>query len=260
MELGLEGKVAVVTGASRGIGRAIALELAKEGCDLIIAARDAAALAAVADEIREHGRRALAQVADLRAADAPAKPIAAALAEFGRLDIVVNNAGATKRGSFFELSDADFQDGFALKFHGAVRLTRAAWPELRKTAGSIINIVGVGGLRGGANFTIGGAVNAAFLNFTKAMADLGIDDGVRVNAINPGWIETDRLTARLDAQAKAQGIDEDEARRRNLALLGVKRFGRADEIGQLACFLASSAASYIHGALIDIDGGATRHL
>jgi NAD(P)-dependent dehydrogenase (short-subunit alcohol dehydrogenase family) len=260
MELGLKDKVAVVTGASRGIGRAIALELAKEGCDLIIAARDATALAALSHEIRGYGRRAMAQAADLRAPEAPVELIAAAVAEFGRLDIVVNNAGATKRGSFFELSDADFQDGFALKFHGAVRLTRAAWPELRKTSGSIINIIGIGGHHGGADFTIGGAVNAAFLNFTKAMADLGVDDGVRVNAINPGWIETDRLTARLDAQAKGQGIDKDEARRRNLALLGVKRFGRADEIGQLACFLASPAASYIQGALIDIDGGATRHL
>lgn len=261
MELGLSGKVAVVSGASRGIGRSIALELAREGCDIVATARDADALERLQHEIRtSFGRNTLTKAVDLREADAAAGVVAAAAAEFGHVDIIINNAGATKRGSFFALTDADFEDGFALKFYGAVRLTRAAWPHLRRIQGCIVNIAGVGGRHGGAEFTIGGAVNSAVLNFTKAMADLGIEEGVRVNAINPGWIETDRLKTRLAARAKADGLEEVEVRRRSLAELGVKRFGRPEEIARMVCFIASPAASYLQGALIDLDGGETRYL
>lgn len=261
MKLGLTGKVAIVTGASRGIGRSIALELAGEGCDVVAAARDAAALESLQQEIRaKFGRRTLVQACDLREADAAATVAAAAAKEFSHLDIVVNNAGATKRGNFFALTDADFEDGFALKFYAAVRLTRAVWPHLKKSGGCIVNIAGVGGRHGAAEFAIGGAVNSAVLNFTKCMADLGIEDGVRVNAINPGWIETDRLKTRLAARAKAEGIDDAEVRRRALAELGVRRFGRPEEIAQMVCFMASPVASYLQGALVDMDGGETRYL
>ena len=261
MELGLTGKVAIVTGASRGIGRSIALELACEGCDVVATARDDAALETLQQEIRAtYGRKTLRQAVDLREAEAAGKVVAAAAGEFGRIDIVVNNAGATKRGQFFALTDADFEDGFALKFYGAVRMTRAAWPHLKKAGGCIVNIAGVGGRHGAAEFAIGGAVNSAVLNFTKAMADLGIEEGVRVNAINPGWIETDRLKTRLAARAKAEGISDAEVRRRSLTELGVSRFGRPEEIAQMVCFMASSAASYLQGALVDLDGGETRYL
>jgi 3-oxoacyl-[acyl-carrier protein] reductase len=261
MDLGLGGKVAIVTGASRGIGRSIAIELAKEGCDIVAVARDGGALDALRQEIHTgFGRKVLPHATDLREPEAAAAAVSAATAEFGRLDILVNNAGATKRGSFFALTDADFLDGFALKFHAAVRLTRAAWPHLKRTNGCIVNTAGVGGRHGGAEFTIGGAVNSAVLNFTKAMADLGIADGVRVNAINPGWIETDRLKTRLAARAKAEGIDDAEVRRRSLAELGVARFGRPEDIAQLVCFLTSAPAAYLQGALIDADGGETRYL
>ena len=261
MELGLKGKVAIVTGASRGIGRAIASELAREGCDIVAVARDGAALEILKEEIRTRfNRTVLVHEADLCESETAAKIVATAVAAFGRVDILVNNAGATKRGDFFSLTDADFLDGFALKFHAAVRLTRAAWPHLKQSGGCIVNIAGVGGRFGEAEFTIGGAVNSAVLNFTKSMADRGIEDGVRVNAINPGWIETDRLKTRLAARAKTEGIDDAEVRRRSLAKLGVKRFGRPEEIAQLVCFLASAPAAYLQGALIDADGGETRYL
>lgn len=262
MDLGLKGKVAVVTGASRGIGRAIAQELASEGCDIAVAARDAGALEGLASEIRNTtGRRVLVQRVDLREPDAPARLVDATVAEFKRLDILVNNAGATKRDNFFKLTDADFADGFALKFFGNVRLTRAAWPHLKAQHGAIVNIIGLGGHTATAEFTIGGSVNAALLNFTKAMSHQGIRDNVRVSAINPGSIETDRLKGRLAAQAKAESIDEAEARRRNLAKLGVARYGTPTEIAQAVCFLASgTAAAYVNGGLLDVDGGQTRHI
>jgi NAD(P)-dependent dehydrogenase (short-subunit alcohol dehydrogenase family) len=259
MELGLKGKVALVTGASRGIGRAIAIELAREGCDVALAARSAAGLGETADIVQDtHGRKAHAFAADLREAGAAADFVASATRAFGRIDLLVNNAGATKRGAFAELSDADFLDGFALKFHGYVRLARAAWPHLKASKGTMINIIGAGGRTASADFTIGGSVNAALYNFTKAMAQLGLREGVRVVGINPGPIETDRLRARIAVIAKEEKVDEAEARRHEMTKNGVMRFGQPDEIGKLVCFLASPVAQNIHGALVDSDSGSTR--
>ena len=126
----------------------------------------------------------------MRKPEAPALLVEKTIEVLGGIDIVVNNAGATKRGDFLTLSEDDWTDGFALKFFGAVRLLRAAWPLLKQRKGSVVNIAGVGGRTPGAQFTIGGSVNAAMLSFTKAMADVGVGDGVQVNAINPGAVRT----------------------------------------------------------------------
>ena len=147
-----------------------------------------------------------------------------------------------------------------MSFHGCVRMTRAAWPHLRQTQGAVINIVGVGSRFGSAEFAIGGAVNVALLNFTKVMADIGIRDGVRVNAINPGLIETDRLVRNVERLMREHSCSRDEAVSRMLAPRGTKRFGRPEEIGWLAAFLASPKAAFIQGSIVDIDGGATRSL
>jgi NAD(P)-dependent dehydrogenase (short-subunit alcohol dehydrogenase family) len=261
MDLGLKGKVALVTGASGGIGAAIATELAREGVDLCLTARDRNKLDVIAGIIVGiSGRRPAVYAGDLHEQKVPSAAIAAAIAAFGRLDIVVNCAGDTKRGDFLKLSEEDWLGGFALKFHGNVRMTKAAWPRLRETNGVVINIVGVSSRVGSAEFAIGGAVNVALLNFTKAMADLGLRDGVRVNAISPGLIETDRLSRNLDRMMREHSCSRDEAASRLLAPRGTKRFGRPEEIGWLAAFLASPKAEFIHGAIVDIDGGATRAL
>src|SRR5499427_5440562 len=207
MELGLKGKTALVTGSSRGIGRGIALALAAEGCDVMLVGRDRAALDDTAAAVGKSGARAAIAVIDLREKDAPAKLIEQVRRECGALDILVNNAGATKRGDFLALSDADWEDGYALKFFGAMRGSRAAWPHLRSSGGGIVNIVGIGGRTGSAEFTIGGAVNASVLNLTKCLADRGLKEGVRVNAINPGSIVTDRLQIRLREFAAEQHME-----------------------------------------------------
>jgi NAD(P)-dependent dehydrogenase (short-subunit alcohol dehydrogenase family) len=260
MDLDLRGQAAIVTGASRGIGRAIASRLAQEGMDVAIAARDARQLMRVKSEIEGPGRRILVQVADLCDPGACATLVAMAVEVFGRLDLLVNNAGATKRGDFLELTDGDWADGFALKFMGAVRMARAAWPHLRRNGGSVINIAGVGARTGNAEFTIGGSVNSAMLNLTKALADRGVKDGVRVNAINPGSIVTDRLNTRVERVMAAHNISHDEAYDRMLTEHGIARFGTVDEIAAAVAFLASRHAGYFQGALIDIDGGWTRAL
>src|SRR5262245_37854340 len=250
MNLQLSGKVAIVTGASRGIGRAIAELLASEGMRLALAARSRDQLDDLAASL---GGDCLVQAVDLREPDAPAAVVAAAVERFGRLDLLVNNAGATKRGDFLSLPEADWSDGFALKFFGAMRCCRAAWPHLRASQGAIVNIVGVGGRTGSAEFTIGGSVNAALLNLTKALADRGVYDGVRVNAINPGSIATERLRTRVERVAVEKGLGAAEAEAEMAKALKVARFGAPEEIAAVVAFLASPRAGYCQGAVLDVD-------
>lgn len=260
MDLQLNGKVALVTGASGGIGAAIASELALEGVDLCLTGRDRGKLEQVVAGLDYSGRPPTAVACDLSAPEAPAAAIETAIASYGRLDIVVNCAGDTKRSDFFKLSEEDWQDGFSMKFHGCVRVTRAAWPHLRETKGVMVNIVGIGARFGSAEFTIGGAVNVALLNFTKAMADLGVRDGVRVNAVNPGLIETERLTRNIQRVMRERSCSREDAVARLLAARGISRFGRPEEVAWLVAYLASAKAEFIQGAVIDIDGGALRAL
>src|SRR3954464_10730322 len=159
----LENKIAIVTGASRGIGRAIALRLARAGASVVICARTEGLLVELKEEIEHLGSEARVVALDLRLEDSGERVVDAAIETFGVVDIVVNNAGATKRGRFESLTSDDWADGFALKFFGAVRLTRAAWPHLKDRKGSIVNIAGSGGRTPGPEFTIGGSVNAAML-------------------------------------------------------------------------------------------------
>jgi 3-oxoacyl-[acyl-carrier protein] reductase len=257
MDLQLAEKVAIVTGASKGIGRAISQTLGDEGMRLVVVARSGDQLAELA---RPYGDRCLAHAVDLIRPDAPAGAVDAALSRFGRLDVVVNNAGSTRRGDFLTLSEDDWADGFGLKFFGAMRLCRSAWPHLHATSGCIVNIVGIGGRTGSAEFAIGGSVNAALLNLTKVLADRGVKDGVRVNAINPGGIATDRLQTRLRAFAAERDVDLAEAERQMARSLGVARFGQPEEIARLVAFLVSPQAAFCQGSIVDADGGQTRTL
>jgi 3-oxoacyl-[acyl-carrier protein] reductase len=257
MDLNLQNRVAIVTGASKGIGRAVAHTLAQEGMCLTIVARSRPPLEELASLL---GGACLVQAADLTDPDAPASIVAATIARFGQIDLLVNNAGSTKRGDFFTLSEADWADGFGLKFYAAMRLSRAAWPHLQRSSGNIINIVGIGGRTGQAEFAIGGAVNAALLNLTKVLADRGVKDGVRVNAINPGGIATDRLQSRLRTFAAERQIDLGEAEEEMARAFGVARFGQPEEIARLVAFLASPQAAFCQGSIVDADGGQTRTL
>ena len=254
----LEGKVAIITGGSRGIGRAIALRLSQNGARLVICARTAAVLDEVVREIQAAGASAMAVAVDLRLPGAPSTVVDAAVKAYGGIDIVVNNAGATKRGEFLELTDDDWADGFALKFFGAVRLTRAAWPELKKRSGSVVNISGAGGRTPGPEFTIGGSVNAALLSFTKAMADVGIRDGVQVNTINPGTIRTGRLQLRLASIVKEQRIDLETAERRFVQEAQITRIGEPEDVANLVAYIVRSEGRFLQGSLIDLDGGSTK--
>src|SRR5215469_6393964 len=232
MDLGLKGKTALVTGSSRGIGRGIALALAAEGCDVMLVGRDRAALDDTAAAVGKSGSRAAIAAIDLREKDAAAKLIEQVKREFGVLDILVNNAGATKRGDFLALTDADWEDGYALK------------------------IGGTGGRKPTAEFTIGSSVNAAVAAFTKCLADRGKTEGVRVNCIHPSIVETDRTRRRIKAEIERTGAPEQKIREQLLREFNNPiRVGTVEDVGSLVVFAVSSRASWLHGATIDLDGG-----
>ena len=254
----LAGKTAVVTGASRGIGRAIALHLASQGASVLLTARDTDLLDSAVQAIAASGGAAIRVAADLRDAAAAAVVARTAIETYGAIDILVNNAGATKRGEFEDLTDDDWQDGFALKFFGAVRLTRAAWPHLRDRRGSVVHIAGSGGRTPGAQFAVGGSVNAALLSFTKALADTGLRDGIQVNCINPGPVRTLRLQTRLARIAAEDNVTPERALEIFLEREKINRVAEPEEIAALVAFVVGPSGRSLHGSIIDIDGGATK--
>jgi NAD(P)-dependent dehydrogenase (short-subunit alcohol dehydrogenase family) len=154
----------------------------------------------------------------------------------------IDNAGASRRGEFEALTDDEWADGFALKFFGAMRLTRAAWHHLRQSRGAVLFISGIGGPPG-AQFTIGGSVNAALLSLTKALADLGLRDGIRVNAINPGTIRTQRFQARLDTLAQEKGGYPAAAEAEFVCGAGIARIGEPEDVAALAAFVLGPEGS-----------------
>ena len=257
----LDGKVAVVTGGSRGIGRAIARRLAEEGADVVISALTAETLEKTAGEIAEAtGRRVETVPADLSTLEGCEDLHRQATAAFDHIDILVNCAGATKSGPFVELSDKLWQDGFNLKFFGAVRLSRLFWPHLVATHGSVVNIVGGMARTPNPGFTIGGSVNAALANFSKALAGQGLVDDVNVNTIHPGQVQTERLTEMMADQAAAQGKTPGQVLEETIQRQGLRRLGTPDDVAELALFLCLPRARHIQGTSISVDGGGTKSL
>jgi len=251
------GKRVVVSGASKGIGKAVALRLAGEGADVALLARSADALGAVADEITALGRRAEVVAGDLRTLEGCRAAAKQALEALGGVDVFVHCAGATKGGLFVELEDAVWRDGFALKFDAAVRLTREFWPSLAENKGSVVTIVGGFARTPDPDFMIGGAVNAALANFTKALAGLGKRDDVNVNAIHPGMTVTERLTEIFQTEADRTGETIAEVEARKVKAEAIRRLGRPEDVAALVAFLCSTEARHIQGVAISADGGAT---
>lgn len=253
-----EGKVVVVTGGSRGIGRAIGTAFARQGAQVVLTASSAANLAKAADAIASSGsKRPLTVAADLREAQGCKAVVSKVQSELGRCDVLVNSAGATKAGAFLDQPDADWQDGFALKLLAAVRLSRLFWPMLKEAQGFVINIIGGAARTPDPEFMVGGSVNAAFANFSKALSGLGKRDGVNVNAILPGTTETERVDELLQQRAAAMKTTPEEVRARVIAKEGLRRLGKPEDVAELALFLASGRARHIQGTSIAVDGGAT---
>jgi 3-oxoacyl-[acyl-carrier protein] reductase len=255
MNADLAGKVALITGSSRGIGKGIALELAAAGCDLVLTGRDAGALAQVSEQVRAMGRKVAVHVADLTASTEPAGLTAALTQKLGRLDILVNNAGAVKRGSFFTFTEKDWQDGFNLKFFAHVHLCRSTWPLLKAAGGSVVFISGIGARAPVADYMIGASVIGASLAFMRALADLGKRDGVQVNAVNPGSVDTDRFRHRLAIIMQRTGLGRAAAIEHHRRELDITRFGSPEDVAALVRFIVSPSGRWLQGTAIDADGG-----
>jgi NAD(P)-dependent dehydrogenase (short-subunit alcohol dehydrogenase family) len=253
-----DGKIVVISGASRGIGFGIAQGFAREGAQTVLAALSADNLALAARRVAEAGGRAPLTVAgDLRQIAACEALHRAVADRYGRCDVLVNNAGATRAGAFLAQPDAEWQDGFALKFFAGVRLSRLFWPMLKEAQGAVINIIGNAARIPDPEFLVGGSVNGAVMNFTKGLSGLGKRDGVSVNAILPGLTETDRVAALFEQRAAALRITPEEARRNALAKQDIRRLATPDDVAALALFLAGPEARQIQGTAIAVDGGAT---
>jgi NAD(P)-dependent dehydrogenase (short-subunit alcohol dehydrogenase family) len=260
MELNLDGKVTIVTGGSKGIGRATALQLLAEGASVLVCARGQEALddtvTAAGPKMREH----IAGVAaDLTDSAAITRVVARCVERFGRVDILINNAGSARTGPFLELSDEAWLNDWTLKFFGYVRMARAVIPQMERNGGGVIvNVIGAAALNPRASYTIGGAANAALNHFTKALAEEGAPRSVRVVGINPGPILTERLLKMRAGLNPASAGQLSEDAFRSMTPLG--RIGRPEEVADLILFLASPRAGFIHGANITIDGGMTKGL
>ena len=252
-----QGKVVVVTGGSRGIGRAIAVAFAKEGAQTVIASSSEANLASAAKTVAQAGAAPLVVVGDLRKLDGCQQLADKVRERFKRCDILVNSAGATKAGNFVDLPDEAWMDGYALKFFGCVRMCRLLWPLLKESQGHVVNIIGGAARSPGADFTIGGSVNGAMGNFSKALSQLGKKDGVNVNAIHPGVTETERLDQLLEQRSEASGKSVEELRKEATVKDGLRRLGKPEDIAALTLFLCTEGARHIQGTAISVDGGAT---
>jgi NAD(P)-dependent dehydrogenase (short-subunit alcohol dehydrogenase family) len=176
---------------------------------------------------------------------------------FGRCDVLVNSAGATRAGSFLTQPDEEWQDGFALKFYACVRLCRLFWPMLKEAQGVVVNIIGGAARTPDPEFLVGGSVNAAMANFTKGLSGLGKRDGVNVNAVLPGLTETERVQALFEQRAAVTGITPDQARQDQIKKEGLRRLGQPADVAELVLFLADPRAEHIQGTAIAVDGGGT---
>jgi NAD(P)-dependent dehydrogenase (short-subunit alcohol dehydrogenase family) len=252
------GKVVVITGGSRGIGREIAADFAREGAQTVIVSSSASNLAAAEKVIAAAGGPPpLAIAVDLKKLDGCEAVLKRVQERFDRCDILVNCAGATRAGNFVDLPDEAWMDGYALKFFGCVRMCRLFWPMLKAAQGHVVNVIGGAARTPGADFAIGGSVNAAMGNFSKSLSQLGKRDGVNVNAIHPGATDTERFGELLAQRSKASGKSIEELRKEATARDGIRRIGTAKDVSALALFLCSERARHIQGTAIAVDGGAT---
>jgi 3-oxoacyl-[acyl-carrier protein] reductase len=262
MDLQLKSKVAFVTGASKGIGRAVAEELAKEGANVVITARTAEPLEVAAREIAAMTEREIVPMAgDMSQTDDVNRCVKAALQKFGRIDILVTCAGSSPGGLLEDLTEEQWMSSLNLKFMGYVRTVRAVIPHMRERGeGAIVLVVGNDGLKPSYWEMTAGVANAADINFASSVAEQYGRYGVRINTVNPGPVNTDRWEGLEKAFARDKKVDQERAHELAIASIPLHRIAEPHEVASLVVFLASPRAAFINGAHIPIDGAQRKAL
>ncbi|HTF63838.1 MAG TPA: SDR family oxidoreductase [Edaphobacter sp.] len=248
--------VAIVTGASQGIGRATALRLARDFYAVVLVARNKDELEKTAVAVNSAGAESLIYALDLREPQSADLVVKGTLDRFGRrIDALVNIAGAVPQIDLFEMTDAQWDDGMALKLHGARRLTVQAWDALKDTNGSVVLISGSAALDPKPGFAAVATINAAIIALAKAFAEQGIKDGVQVNSVVPGAVLTGRRRAFMEHWAPEHGMSVEEAMKQFPEKAGIARYGKPEEVADLLAFMVSPAAKWMTGTSVRMDGG-----
>jgi 3-oxoacyl-[acyl-carrier protein] reductase len=260
MDLGLHDSVALVTAASKGLGRAVALQLAQEGAHVAICARGEAPLAATAAEIgAKTGRQVLPLPADVSDPAAAERLVEATVGQFGRLDVLVINAGGPPPGQFLDLAPEDWEAAVQLTLMSAVQLCYAAVPVMKaRGAGSILAMTSITVKQPQPNLVLSNSLRLGVVGLAKTLADELAPFGIRVNAICPGWTRTARVDQLLRDRAERNGTTPDEEAARIAAAIPLGRMGTPEEFAAAAAFLVSPAASYVTGVSLLVDGGMYR--
>lgn len=251
----VEKSVALVTGASQGIGRATAVRLARDFSAVVLAARNEIELQQTAATVKAAGAVPLVCALDLRNSESAERLVAQAVGRFGRIDALLNIAGAVPQIDLFEMTDAQWEDGLALKLHGARRLTVCAWDALKASNGSVVLISGSAAFDPKPGFAAVATVNAAIIALAKAFAEQGIQDGVQVNSVVPGAVMTGRRESFFRKWAPAHNMTVEEAMKKFPEEVGIARFGKPEEIADLMAYVVSPAAKWMTGTCLRMDGG-----
>jgi 3-oxoacyl-[acyl-carrier protein] reductase len=251
----MPGSVAIVTGSSSGIGRATAIRLSRDFSAVVLAARNAAGLAEVAEQVRANGAEPLAVDLDLMSPAAAETLVGRTMARFGRIDALLNIAGAVPGLDLFQMKDEQWDAGMELKLHGARRLTVRAWEALKATKGAVVLMAGNAAEVPTASAAAVGVINAAIVALAKAFADRGLEDGVQVNSVSPGPVMTGRRLAMIEKWAATHEVGVDEAKQVLLTKAGIGRYGEPQDIAELMAFTVSRAARWMTGTQLRIDGG-----